>query len=120
MNARLKHVDDISVITLQEEALEAANVKDFKHFINPIIEEHAKIVLDLSEVQFMDSSGLGSILHCLRKLNAAGGDMKLCKATKPVRALFELIRMHRIFEIYNTEEEAIEAFQLEESRIAPV
>ena len=40
-----------------------------------------------------------------------GGDLKLCNVTKPVRALFELIRMHRIFDIVNTREEAVQAFR---------
>ena len=38
------------------------------------------------------------------------GDLKLCGMSKQVRALFELVRMHRIFDIYGTREEAVHAF----------
>ena len=51
------------------------------------------------------------MLSCLRQLNAAGGDLKLCGMSKAVRAVFELVRMHRIFDIYDTREQAVSAFQ---------
>ena len=69
------------------------------------------MVFDLSKLRFVDSSGLGAFLSCLRKLNAKGGDLKLCGMSKQVRAVFELVRMHRIFDIYGTREEAVRAFQ---------
>jgi anti-sigma B factor antagonist len=67
------------------------------------------VVLDLSQVRFVDSSGLGSILSCLRQMNAKGGELNLCGITKQVRALFDLVRMHRIFDIYDTRDEAVRA-----------
>jgi anti-sigma B factor antagonist len=59
----------------------------------------------------VDSSGLGAFISCLRKLNGKGGDLKLCGMSKQVRAVFELVRMHRIFEIFGTTDEAVHAFQ---------
>jgi anti-sigma B factor antagonist len=56
----------------------------------------------------------GRFISCLRKLNAKGGDLKLCRMSKQVRAVFELVRMHRIFDIFDifgTREEAVRAFQ---------
>ena len=69
------------------------------------------MVLDLSRLRFVDSSGMGAMLSCLRQLSAKGGDLKLCGMSKQVRGLFELVRMHRIFEIYGTREEAVHAFE---------
>jgi hypothetical protein len=46
----------------------------------------------------------------LRKVNAKGGDVKLCGMSKQVRGVFELVRMHRIFDIYGTKEDAVQAF----------
>jgi anti-anti-sigma regulatory factor len=43
-----------------------------------------------------------------------GGDLKLCEMSKPIYAFFELIRLYQIFEIFNTKEEAISAFQAAE------
>jgi anti-sigma B factor antagonist len=51
------------------------------------------------------------LLSCLRQLNGVGGDLKLCGTSKPVRALFELVRMHRVFELCNTSEDAVRAFE---------
>ena len=45
-------------------------------------------------------------------MNAKVGDIKLFGLTKPVGTLFELIRMRRIFDIFNTKEEAVKAYQL--------
>ncbi|HJY82285.1 MAG TPA: STAS domain-containing protein [Candidatus Binatia bacterium] len=102
---------DVTVVVLPGEQLDASNAKEFKRDIAPVLEANAKAVFDMSQLRFVDSSGLGAILSCLRQLNAAGGDLKLCGLSKPVRALFELVRMHRIFDIYSTKDEAIRAFQ---------
>ena len=79
----------------------------FKDQIQPFLEKHNLVVLDMSALKFVDSSGLGALLACLRTMNNKGGQFKLTGLTKPVRALFELVRMHRIFPIYNTLDEAI-------------
>ena len=104
-------VGDVIVVTLQGEHLDAGNTKDFKQDVTALVEPNAKVVLDLSRVQFVDSSGCGAILSYLRQLKSAGGDLKLCAVTKPVRSLFELVRMHRVFDIFNTRDEAVKAFQ---------
>lgn len=98
------------VIALNEDNLDASNVREFKDAIQTMIHERTQVVLDLSAVKFVDSSGLGALITCMRQLNARRGDFKLCSMTKPVRALFELMRMHRVFNIYETPEEAIRSF----------
>ena len=67
---------------------------------------NATVLLDLEAVDFIDSSGLGSLLSCLRTMNAKDGDLRLFGMRKPVQAMFELVRMHRLFAIYDNEEEA--------------
>jgi anti-sigma B factor antagonist len=59
----------------------------------------------------VDSSALGAILTCLRRLKEAGGDLKICGLSKSVRIIFELVRFHKIMDIYGTQEEAVNAFQ---------
>ena len=95
------------------ETLDAGNAKDFKSEVAPLITPGARMVVDLSKLKFVDSSGLGAMLSCLRQLNAIGGDLKLCGMSRPIRALFELVRMHRVFEIFNTREEALRSFGVE-------
>jgi anti-sigma B factor antagonist len=61
-------------------------------------------------MEFMDSAGLGALLSCLRRLNGAGGDLKLFAMSKAVRSVVQITRMHRIFDIFDTKEEALQAF----------
>jgi len=108
----LEQTGNVTIVTLPGEYLDASTVKTFKADITPVIEGTGKkVVFDMSHLQFIDSSGLGAILSCLRKLNGSGGDLKLCGMTKPIRTLFELVRMHRIMDIYNTRDEAVNAFK---------
>jgi len=110
MDMATEKTGDVTVVVLPGDQLDASNAKDFKRDIAGLLEPRGKMVFDLARLQFIDSSGLGAILSCLRRLNADGGDLKLCGMSKPVRALFELVRMHKIFDIYGTKEEAIRAF----------
>jgi anti-sigma B factor antagonist len=103
-------VGDVTVAALPMEELDASNSAEFKREVAPLLEATTKLVLDLSRLRFVDSSGLGAFISCLRRLNARGGDVKLCGMSKQVRAVFELVRMHRIFEIHGTREEAVQAF----------
>ena len=74
--------------------LDASNAAEFKRDVAPLIEATTKLVFDLSRLRFVDSSGLGAFISCLRKLNAKGGDLKLCGMSKQVRAVFERLRPH--------------------------
>jgi anti-sigma B factor antagonist len=107
----LQQIDDVAVATVPVEDLDAGNVTEFKRDMAPVLDSHLKLVLDLSRLRFVDSSGLGAFISCLRKLNARGGDLKLCGMSKQVRGVFELVRMHRIFDICATSEEAVRAFR---------
>lgn len=112
MELTREQVGDVTVVTLQAEYLDAGNAKEFKRDFAALVEPGAHMVLDLGRVQVVDSSGCGAILSCLRQLKSVGGDLKLCAVTRPVRSLFELVRMHRVFDIFNTRAEAVKAFQV--------
>jgi anti-sigma B factor antagonist len=98
------------VIELHEDNLDASNVREFKDAVQAMIHEQTRVVLDMQAVKFVDSSGLGALISCLRLLNTRRGDFKLCAMSKPVRALFELMRMHRVFNIYDARDEAVKSF----------
>jgi len=111
MEIPVDQIGDVAVVVMPIEELDAGNIVEFKRDIAPTLEANTKVVLDLSRLRFTDSSGLGSFLSCLRKLNAKGGDLKLCGITRQVRTVIELVRMHRIFDIHETKEEAVRAFR---------
>ena len=58
------------------------------------------MVLDLSEVGFMDSTGLGAMLSCLRSMKARGGTLRVCSLMPEVQRLFDMVMMDRVFEIH--------------------
>jgi len=69
------------------------------------------LVIDMSKVTLVDSSGMGSLVACLRVIKKEGGDIRIYGIKDQVRALFELIRLHHIFEIFDSVSAAIESFQ---------
>ena len=111
MDFVVEKVQDVAVVELPLEEIDASNAGDLKRDLGPVVDSQAKILFDLSRVRFVDSSGLGAFISCLRKLNARGGDLKLCGMSRQVRAVFELVRMHRVFDICGTREEAVRMFQ---------
>lgn len=110
MELTVDRIGKVTVVQVPVENLDASNTKEFKRQVSPLLEAKGKLVFDMAKVKFVDSSGLGALLSCLRQVNAEGGDLKICGLTKQVRVIFELVRMHRIFEIFNTREEAAKAF----------
>jgi anti-sigma B factor antagonist len=111
MEIAVDKIESVAVAAVPVDELDASNAGEFKRDIAPVLQANTKLVLDLSRLRFVDSSGLGAMLSCLRQLTGKSGDLKLCGMSKQVRALFELVRMHRIFDIYSTKEEAVKAFQ---------
>lgn len=101
---------DPLVARIVGESLETDNVAAFRMAIAPILERSRRIVLDLSQVSFMDSTGLGSMLSCLRAVKGKDGSLKLSNLTPEVRQLFEMVLMDRVFEIYPTSDDAVASF----------
>jgi anti-sigma B factor antagonist len=109
MQIPVDEVNHLAIALVPADELDASNVAEFKNAIAPILQAHAEVIRDLSRLRFVDSSGMGAILSCLRQLTAKGGELKLCGMTDQVRAIFVLVRMHRIFDIYATPQEAVHA-----------
>jgi anti-sigma B factor antagonist len=110
MKIPVESVGDVTVAVVSVEELDASNAGDFKRDVGPVLDAGTKLVFELSRLRFVDSSGLGAFISCLRKRNAKGGGVKLCGMSRQVRAVFDLVRMHRIFDIYGAREEAVRAF----------
>jgi anti-sigma B factor antagonist len=100
----------VTVAEVPVKELDAGNAGELKSAMSQIIEKSSMGVLDMRRMQFVDSSGLGAILSCLRQLTAKGGDLKICCMSRQVRSAFELVRMNRIFDVFESREEAVRAF----------
>ncbi len=81
--------------------LDGTKVQHIRQEINSIINAGAAIVLiDLANVTFMDSSGLGALVIALKAVRTAGGKLFLCSVNDQVKLLFELTSMDRVFEVF--------------------
>ncbi len=67
---------------------------------------HFRLVLDLSEVTYLSSSGLRALLRARRQAQAGGGDMALCAMNERVTEVFEMIGFNNLFRIFATPAEA--------------
>ena len=103
--------DNVLVMQYQEDNLDASNVRDFRESVQSLMKNQTKVVLDMSKIKFVDSSGLGALISCLRDTNARKGDFRLSTMSRSVLALFELMRMHRVFSIHDSVEGAVSSFR---------
>jgi anti-sigma B factor antagonist len=69
-----------------------------------------KIILDLSEVDYIDSTGLGSMVICYTTIKKAGGQLKLVNLNKRNIELLLLTKLHTIFEVFSDERDAVNSF----------
>ncbi|QLH36638.1 MAG: STAS domain-containing protein [Parachlamydiaceae bacterium] len=107
--------NDVLIITPNTPNLDAKHAAEFKEQAIQLIKENEcnHVVLDLSQVQFIDSSGLGTFLSILRLLHAQGGELKLARVHRSIKTMFELVAMNKIFDIHDQMEDAIAAFSNE-------
>ncbi|MCX6068533.1 MAG: STAS domain-containing protein [Chloroflexi bacterium] len=68
---------------------------------------YVRLVVNLSEVNFIDSSALSTLVQGLKHCREKGGDLMLCNLQQPVRVIFELTRLDKAFGIYPSEQAAI-------------
>jgi anti-sigma B factor antagonist len=69
------------------------------------------LVVDLQGVRFVDSSGLGALVSGFKNASSRNGNLKLAGLQLQVKSMFELTRLHRVFEIYTDSTEALASFQ---------
>ncbi len=97
-------VVDINRATFKE-------AEQFKKLLDKDIEKgYLKIIVDLNNCNFIDSTFLSTIVTALKKVSKAGGNLKLIGVHSETQALLELTGTVKVFEIYNSREEAISSF----------
>jgi len=102
-----------TVVTLVDEALDAQTSKEFRKAMEPELKDLPSVLLDLRNVRFVDSSGLGAILGCMRLIQGGGGGLKLCALGPEVRKALELVRMDRLLDVHANRDEALAAVREE-------
>jgi anti-sigma B factor antagonist len=97
----------VLVLTVHEARLDAVRAPALREALIRHVEAgHDRIVLDLSATGFMDSSGLGALVSCIKRMGSRGG-FAVAGAQGPVARLFALTRMDRVFSLHPDAEAAI-------------
>jgi anti-sigma B factor antagonist len=111
MNLKVEKKNEIVIIYVKEERLDAHNSGDLKTEMQQLFEEGSKnILVDLHDVRFIDSSGLGALVSGFKNAISHQGNLKLSTLQTQVKSMFELTRLHRVFEIYASTSEALDNF----------
>ena len=71
---------------------------------------HVNVVLNLGDVEYIDSTGLGALVICFTSLKKAAGALKLVNPNKRNVELLLLTKLHTIFEVFNDEQDAVNSF----------
>src|SRR5712692_10618962 len=101
---------DVVVIRCSGRIVAGKEVRSLQSETEKFLLETKKFVLQLAEVAYVDSGGLGAIVRLLGTLRAARGDLKLCELSPFLQQVFEATNLKELFHTYSTESEAIAAF----------
>jgi anti-sigma B factor antagonist len=108
---QLKSYDKNGITVVEIEGrLDASCASVLKAKFRELSANQNNFVMDLSNMDYIDSTGLGSIVSCLKVVSTANGDIKLaCLKDKP-RMIFEITRAYKIFDIFDDLNAAVESF----------
>lgn len=110
MNLEIKKTSDYVLLKPASQNIDVTVSTEFKSRVADLINRgHLFFLLDLSQVDFIDSSGLGAMISILKTLRLHNGDLVLCDLKPTVLNLLQLTRMHNVFIIRATEKEGIES-----------
>ena len=100
------------VVVMQlPEQLNLEQVPSFQQELAPLLESHRpRIVLDCSQVRYVDGAGIEMLLYSLEEAMKRDGDLKLAEVSPESKVLLELMRVDRVFEVFATAEEAVRSF----------
>jgi anti-sigma B factor antagonist len=108
MNLLIEQKGTVVLLTVQEERLDAHNSGELKAQMLKLFEEGKNdLVIDLQSVRFIDSSGLGALVSGFKNASSRSGSLKLAGLQLQVKSMFELTRLHRVFEIFTDADEAL-------------
>jgi anti-sigma B factor antagonist len=102
---------DVKIISCQGR-MDANSSPQFKEYLKHLIEQgQTQLIISMDEVEFLDSSGLGALVACLRKAKDKKGDIKISGLLPEVRSIFDMTRVSRLFDIYPDTPSALKAFK---------
>lgn len=111
MNLKREEQGTVVLLQVKEERLDAHNAEELKQELASLFDSgKSGVVVDLKEVRFIDSSGLGALVSGFKNASARQAELKLSGMQTQVKSMFELTRLHRVFDIYTTMDDALASF----------
>ncbi|MDF1574129.1 MAG: STAS domain-containing protein [Bacteroidales bacterium] len=107
-----KKTEDVLVVSLKDSqrlnAMIAEPVKE--HLLQFFNKPKAKVIFDLHNITFIDSTGFGVFLSAMKAANNNYGQFKICHVKSEVMELFKLLQLHHVFEIYDELDPCLKSF----------
>lgn len=107
-----RQVDGIAVVDVSGRIILGEETKLLRETIQRLIGAGQNdIILDLGEVSFIDSAGIGELVSAFTSVRNRGGELKLLKLTRRVRDVLQITKLYTVFDIRDDEAAAIKSFQ---------
>lgn len=106
-----RQVGDVLILDLQGKIMIGEGDDALREAVTRLVDGgRTRIVLNLAEVPYVDSAGLGEIVRCYTTVSRKGGRLKLLNLTKKIKDLLAITKLLTVFETYETEDEAVKSF----------
>ena len=111
MQIQERAVGDVMVLDLKGKITLGEGDELLKDKVNSLVNQgHKKIVLNLADVPYIDSAGLGEIVRTYTTVSRQGGSLKLLNLTKRITDLLAITKLLTVFETFDSENEAVKSF----------
>ncbi len=112
MKASTRQVDGITVVDLSGRITLGEGSVVLRDTVRELLGQgHKKILLNLGDVTYIDSSGIGELVSGFTSVRNQGGELKLLNLTKKVHDLLQITKLYTVFDIKDDEASAISAFK---------
>jgi len=113
-------VDGISVLDINGRLTLGEDTAAFRRAIGELVADgHKKVLLNLHDVPYMDSSGLGELVASFTRIRNSGGELKLMNLSTKIRTLLQITKLYTLFDVQDDEASAIRAFSVSVGPTSP-
>ena len=112
MKATIRQVDSVIVIDISGRITLGEGCTQLRELIRDLLSKGNKqILLNLADVTYIDSSGIGELVSAFTAVSNQGGQLKLLNLTKKVHDLLQITKLYTVFDIHDDEAKGIASFQ---------
>lgn len=111
MDTKVRQVDGVTILDLSGKITMGENSGKLRSAVQDALTKSKKIVLNLADVNYIDSAGLGELVSAYTTAKNGGAEVKLIHLTKKVRDLLVITKLLTVFDVKETEQEAVKSFQ---------